>query len=160
MQNKYERLLESSNEHWEDFTTGRKRKNNQTSTNWHDGGNDEPGGFTHRQLQHLDSNGKPIWKGSGTVKNYVPAWERSFKKSMMAKQQRMEAAKHVPVSHYTPMASSDKHPPVHKQQEPSTPVMAQERPPRTPVVQKETKPLVEEDDDSPLKFTVQYGHEP
>ena len=26
----------------------------------------------------FDSNGKPIWRGSGTVVNYMPAWERKF----------------------------------------------------------------------------------
>lgn len=25
-----------------------------------------------------DANGKPIWRGSGTVVNYMPAWERKF----------------------------------------------------------------------------------
>ncbi len=30
----------------------------------------------------LDANGKPIWKGSGNVVNYMPAWERNFQKSL------------------------------------------------------------------------------
>ena len=45
-QDKYEKLLEVSLEHWEDFTTGRRRKNNQTSTNWN--GDGEPGSSTNR----------------------------------------------------------------------------------------------------------------
>ena len=42
----YDKMLETSAENWEDFTTGRRRKHNQTSTNWN--GDDEPGAFTNR----------------------------------------------------------------------------------------------------------------
>ena len=46
-QAEYGKFLETSMEVWEDFTTGRRRKQNQTSSNW----NEEPGAFTHRQMQ-------------------------------------------------------------------------------------------------------------
>ena len=46
-QNAYDRMLEASAENWEDFTTGRRRKINQTSTNWN-GDGDDPGAFTNR----------------------------------------------------------------------------------------------------------------
>ena len=105
-------MLEASAENWEDFTTGRRRKINQTSTNWN-GDGDDPGAFTNRGIQQVDSNGKPIWRASGVVRNYVPAWERSFKKSMIAKQQRLEQAK-KDLNNQTPLPTSDKHPPLNK----------------------------------------------
>ena len=106
----YRKFLVTSHEVWEDFTTGRRRKNNQSATNW----NNEPGAFTNRQFENSD--GKPIWKGSGVVKDYVPAWERSFKKSMEAKQQRMEQARANLMLNMTPITVSDKHPPLNGQQ--------------------------------------------
>ena len=46
-QAQYDKMLEASAENWEEFTTGRRRKINQTSTNWN-GDGDEPGAFTNR----------------------------------------------------------------------------------------------------------------
>ena len=34
------------------------------------------------RAEALDANGKPVWRGSGSVVNYVPAWEKNFKKSV------------------------------------------------------------------------------
>ena len=85
----YQELLTASQENWEDFTTGKRRKpqggpdgpiqNNKFSGDPKDIG----------AQQTLDANGKVIWKGSGTVVNYMPAWERKFQKSLQQKQARL-----------------------------------------------------------------------
>lgn len=153
----YKRFLETSHEVWEDFTTGRRRKNNhnQTSTNW----NNEPGTLTQRQLEN--SEGKPIWKGSGTVKDYVPAWERSFKKSMIAKQQRMEQAK-ANLMTVTPVPASEKHPQLSGGQEPVSPqpVAKHSSAPPIPGPSLPERPDIDDLNDSPIKFASMYGHEP
>ena len=73
----YDLLLEAAQENWEDFTTGKRRKNQRGASssmnNKHSKGTEE-----EQVPEAFDSNGKPIWRGSGTVVNYMPAWERKF----------------------------------------------------------------------------------
>ena len=72
----YEELLQASHECWEDFTTGRRRKPNAAANAAQGSGARPVEG--KEAVDTIDANGKPIWKGSGTVVNYVPAWERNF----------------------------------------------------------------------------------
>mmetsp|Transcript_4609 Transcript_4609/g.5679 ORF Transcript_4609/g.5679 Transcript_4609/m.5679 type:complete len:122 (-) Transcript_4609:1930-2295(-) len=72
---KYESLLQASHECWEDFTTGRRRRQNAINQ----AQNSAVRPVEAKELADtLDASGKPIWKGSGTVVSYVPAWERNF----------------------------------------------------------------------------------
>lgn len=85
----YDQLLQASLENWEDFTTGRRRKFQSGANSSLNNRNNPDGSNNPGQPETVDSNGKPIWRGSGTVVNYVPAWERKFQKSMQQKQARL-----------------------------------------------------------------------
>lgn len=72
----YEELLRTAKEHWEEFTTGKRRR-----IAFQSGGpssilNARNGESANQE--GVDMKGNPIWRGSGSVVNYVPAWERNF----------------------------------------------------------------------------------
>jgi len=73
----YDQLLQAAQENWEDFTTGKRRKFQSGVNSSLNAKNSELNKDTPYP-ETFDANGKPIWKGSGTVVNYVPAWERKF----------------------------------------------------------------------------------
>lgn len=89
----YEEQLRAAQEDWEDFTTGKRRKfttgTAATQQAKHTGDPKDIG--AGGQQDGVDANGKPVWKGSGNVVNYVPAWERNFQKSMQQKQARLNS---------------------------------------------------------------------
>ena len=84
----YEKLQHASLENWEDFTTGRRRKHVVNTSNAAAGKTPLEG---KEAVDTLDANGKPIWKASGTVVNYMPAWERNFQRSLQQKQARLNS---------------------------------------------------------------------
>ena len=103
-----------------------------------------------RDRQQTDSNGKPIWRASGVVRNYIPAWERSFKKSMLAKQERLAQARFNMSTNYTPIPSSEKNPVLSK--------MEAQSPKQVENPSPEQKPTF--NDDSPLKVAEKYALDP
>ena len=77
----YEELIQASQENWEEFTYGKRRKFQglPSSTNQNNKNNDNTKDAA--VLDAADDAEKPIWR-NGQIINYVPAWERKFQKSL------------------------------------------------------------------------------
>ena len=72
----YEKLLKGSQECWEQFTTGKRGRKPQ-----HSGANatmNNKESMRDMRADALGADGKPVWRGSGSVANYMPTWEKNY----------------------------------------------------------------------------------
>ena len=72
----YDRLLKASQECWEQFTTGKRGRKPQNSGANATMNNKES--MRDMRADALGADGKPVWRGSGSVANYMPTWEKNY----------------------------------------------------------------------------------
>lgn len=76
----YEELIQASQESWEDFAYGKRRRFQGLPTNTVQNNKNESTKDV-AALAAAEAVEKPVWR-NGQIINYVPAWERKFQKSL------------------------------------------------------------------------------